>query len=104
MTDVYVSLEKLVSNWANSNRLQSEIRNEGILTRVTLWHASIPRSRLELSIYFKDGEHSHTISYVNVENIEAIALIVPALLDASRHIIARHEYHERMKASNPDGK
>jgi hypothetical protein len=41
---------------------------------------------------------------VSVENIEAIALIIPALLDASRHIIARHEYHERMKASNPDGK
>jgi hypothetical protein len=97
MTTEYMPLAEIVSNWTKAYSLQSEIRTEGILTRVSLWHESVIRGRMQLDIYFKDNKLWNTSIHANLEQIET-ARHIPHMVDAANRIIARHEYHEARKA------
>jgi hypothetical protein len=101
MTDVYVPLEKLVSNFCGGI-VKGEITQSELGTFVTLTIAALATKHLSVVIHFVDGVAVDTHVKVNTELEYGKRL--STLIDIAERVIARHEYHERMKASNPDGK
>jgi hypothetical protein len=95
----YMPLETLVANFCSAIGLEGKVRKTGILNRVTLTHASVVSHSLSLDIYFMDGKLHQTFIYASVEDLND-ARHIPAMINAAQRIIARHEYHERMKADN----
>jgi hypothetical protein len=101
MTDVYVSLEKLVSNFCRMEA-RGTIAQSELGTFVTLTIAALATKHLSVVIHFVDGVAVDT--HVKVDTGIEHGNHILTLIDIAEYIIARHEYHERMKASNPDGK
>lgn len=95
----YIPLETLCENFCRVSGLEGKVRKAGILNRVTLTHADVASHRLSLDIYFMDGKLHQTFIQASVEDLND-ARHISTMIDTAQRIIARHEYHERMKAGD----